>query len=193
MAQSTLELLQTRRTVTAAYLGDPGPSEAQIKDLVTIAMRVPDHGKLAPWRFIALSRDDRAAVAPRLHAIREAQIDEAELPKLTKQLELFQVAPLCLAVVGNAREHPAIPMWEQELSIGASVMNLMIGAHAMGYSAQWLTGWASTLDDAKALMGVKPEERISAFVHIGTPQVDPVDRPRPSLDDHLTFGLAAAE
>ena len=192
MAQGALELLQTRRTVSAAYLGDPGPSEAQVRDLVTIAMRVPDHGKLAPWRFVALSREDRTVLAPRLHAIRERQVDEADLPKLTRQLEVFQAAPLCLAVVSVPREHPVIPLWEQELSVGASTMNLMIAAHAMGYGAQWLTGWASTSDEAKALLGVQPQERISAFVHIGTPEAPPVERPRPTLDDHLTIGLATA-
>lgn len=181
-----LDLLQTRRTVTAAFLDAPGPSEEQLRTLITMAMRVPDHGKLAPWRFIALTQDVRKALAPKLRALRE--IDEPDLPVESRDKvdSIFVQAPLCLVVVSTAAEHVKIPIWEQELSVGASTMNLMLGAHAMGYAAQWLTGWATYNADAKALFGVHEDEKIAGFIHIGTPTVPPTQRPRPAVDDHLT-------
>lgn len=182
---SAQALLQTRRTVTAAFLDEPGPSASQLEQLITIAMRVPDHGKLAPWRFVALTKQVRAALAPQLRALRAA--DEPDLPveSLDKVDMIFQQAPLCLVVVSTAKSHVKIPIWEQELSVGASTMNLIIGAHALGFGAQWLTGWATYNPDAKALFGVKPEEKIAGFIHIGTPTVPPVERPRPAVADHL--------
>ena len=186
-SQATLELLQTRRTVPSASLGDPGPSRDELDQLVTIAMRVPDHGKLTPWRFIALDRDARIALTPKLNAIRLRANPDLDPTVLARQAEVFQKAPLCLIVVARTAEHVKIPIWEQELSVGASTMNLMIAAHAMGYSAQWLTGWATYDADAKARFGVTPEERIAGLVHIGTALSDPSERNRPALDDHLSI------
>lgn len=181
-----LDLLRTRRTIPAAFLGDPGPTAEQLSELVTIAMRVPDHGKLAPWRFIALNLEARAKLAPKLRALREADEPDMAREAHDKVAHIFQQAPLCLVVVSTACDHVKIPIWEQELSAGASVMNLMIGAHAMGLSAQWLTGWAAYNADAKSLFGVEPDEKIAGFIHIGTPTASPSERPRPPLDDHLT-------
>jgi nitroreductase len=183
---STLEFLQTRRTVTAAFLDEPGPSAQQLDQLITIAMRVPDHGKLAPWRFIAMDKPARAALAPKLRALRA--LDEPDLPveSLDKVDMIFQHAPLCLIVVSTARDHVKIPHWEQHLSAGASTMNLILGAHAMGFGAQWLTGWATYNVDAKALFDVRDDEQIVGFIHIGTPTIAPVERPRPAVSDHLS-------
>jgi nitroreductase len=180
------EQLQTRRTVTAAFLEAPGPSADELHTLITIAMRVPDHGKLAPWRYIALDQSTRRILAPKLRALRE--VDEPDLPVESRDKvdSIFVQAPLCLVVVSTAAEHVKIPIWEQELSAGASAMNLIHGAHAMGYSAQWLTGWATYNSDAKALLGVKPEEKIVGFIHIGTASAPPNERPRPAVKDHLT-------
>ncbi len=183
---SALDLLQTRRTVTAAYLSEPGPGPDEIDQLVTIAMRVPDHGKLAPWRFVSLPKDIRQTLAPQLVAIGKAAHSEEQAAKVEKEIDIFQVSPACLLVVSTTSDHPKIPHWEQDLSAGASTMNLMLGAHALGYSAQWLTGWLTYNDDAKALLGVKPQEKIAALVHIGTPTIPPVERPRPSLEGRLS-------
>ncbi len=181
-----LDLLQTRRTVPAAFLNDPGPTPDQLAGLVTIAMRVPDHGKLAPWRFIALDRGARTKLAPMLRALREADEPDMTQEAHDKVAHVFQQAPMCLVVVSTAREHVKIPIWEQELSAGASAMNLITGAHAMGLSAQWLTGWATYNAEAKRLLGVEIKEKIVGFIHIGTPAAPPSERPRPLLDDHLT-------
>ncbi len=182
---SMLELLQTRRTVTAAFLDEPGPSADQLEQLITIAMRVPDHGKLAPWRFVAMDKPVRAALAPKLRAMRS--VDEPDLPveSLDKVDMIFQQAPLCLVVVSTAKEHVKIRQWEQHLSAGAGTMNLILGAHAMGFGAQWLTGWATYNTDAKVLFGVGDDEQIVGFIHIGTPTIAPVERPRPAVSDHL--------
>lgn len=185
-SEATLGLLQTRRTVPSASLGDPGPSLEELDQMVTIAMRVPDHGKLAPWRFIALDRAARALLAPKLQTIRTRANPDVDPTVVERQLEVFQKAPLCLIVVARAQEHVKIPIWEQELSVGASTMNLMLAAHALGYGAQWLTGWTTYHAEAKAFFGVDPEEKIAGFIHIGTAHADPSERPRPALTDHLT-------
>lgn len=186
MNEDALNLLLTRRTVPSAFLGGPGPSDEQVETLLTAAMRVPDHGKLAPWRYVALDAVALGIVASQLRAIRLAEEPDADLEKLDKQLDAFTKAPLCIVVVGKAREHPKIPVWEQQLSVGASTMNLMIATHAMGFSAQWLSGWMCESPAAKALLGVSDDETLAGFVHIGTPTVPTTERPRPSLADHLT-------
>lgn len=185
MIEDALNLLLTRRTVPSAFLSGPGPSDEQVETLLTAAMRVPDHGKLAPWRFVALDEAAIALIVPQFRTIRLDEAPDAEVENLDKQLDAFAKAPLCLVVVGRARPHPKIPVWEQQLSIGASTMNLMIAAHALGFSAQWLTGWMCESHAAKELLGVSGEESIAGFVHIGTPSVPPTERPRPSLADHL--------
>lgn len=184
----TLELLQTRRSVSAAFLDVPGPTPEELATLITIAMRVPDHGKLAPWRFIALDKQARSALARQLKARREVVDPDVPAEKAEKDIAVFQQAPLCLVVVSTASDHPKIPLWEQHLSAGASTMNLMIAAHAMGYAAQWLTGWATYDEGAKVLFGVAESEQIVGFIHIGTPVAPPSERPRPALEDHLTHG-----
>ena len=176
---NALDLVLTRRTVTSAYLEDPGPNAEQIETLLTAGIRVPDHGKLTPWRFIVMDKPSREALVPQFLAHRQATEPDQDPEIRRKQAGVIANAPLCIAVVSTPREHPKIPVWEQHMSAGASVMNLMIAAHAMGFGAQWLTGWYTYDPHTKALMGVGDEEEIAAFVHIGTPQIPPQERPRP--------------
>lgn len=185
MNDDALNLLLTRRTVPSAFLGAPGPSQEQVETVLRAAIRVPDHGKLAPWRYVALDEAAIHLVAPQLRALRLDEAPDAEIEQLDKQLDAFVKAPLCLVVVGMAREHPKIPVWEQQLSIGASTMNLMLAAHAIGFSAQWLTGWMCDSRAAKALLGVDDDEAICGFIHIGTPTAPPSERPRPSVAERL--------
>lgn len=181
-----LDLLKTRRSIPAQFLAEPGPSEEELTTLLTIASRVPDHGKLAPWRFVIIRGAARAALGEKLAALVAARDPAAGDRRLDEERARFARAPLVIAVVSRAAEHVKIPIWEQQLSAGASAMNLEIAAHAMGYAACWLTEWVTYDAEASALLGVGPGERIAALVHIGTPTIPPQDRPRPALSEVVT-------
>ena len=185
--QPILDFILARRSVSAALLGDPGPSREQLASLLTAAMRVPDHGKLAPWRFIALDRQARDILGPDILAIRRAQANEISEEIIQKESHPFAAPPLCLVLVSTAGEHPKIPLLEQELSAGASAMSLMMAAHAMGFAAQWLTGWKAYSEPVKDLIGVAEGEKIVGFFYIGTALAAPTERHRPSIEDHLTY------
>ena len=182
-----MEFLQTRRTIPAPQLQAPGPDRAEVERILTIASRVPDHGKLAPWRFIVFSGDVRAELGTQFLEIATAQNTEMNEQQRQAELERFTRAPLVIVVVSTASLHPKIPEWEQHLSAGASCMSLLMAANASGYAASWLTEWIAFDEDAKAAMGVNPNEKVAGIVHIGTPKVPPTERPRPELDDIVTW------
>ena len=182
-----LDLLLTRRSVAARMLGEPGPSTGDIRTLITAASRVPDHGKLAPWRFIVYRGPARHAIGARIAAIFAADRPEADAAMLEKEKTRFSDAPVVIGVVSRADPaHPKIPEWEQVLSAGASAMALVTAAHAMGFAAQWLTGWYAYDADALRYLGARDGERLAGFVHVGTPKEPPVERPRPDLDTIVT-------
>ena len=177
-----LDLLLTRRSIPANRLGAPGPDPAERDTLLTIAARVPDHGKLVPWRFITVEGEERAALAAALNA-RLAEInpglDEAAFDFMRDRLT---GAPLMVAIVSCAAPHPKIPEWEQELSAGAAAMNLVHGASALGYAAQWVTDWYAYDEGARSILGLQGDEKVVGFVHVGTPLDPPTERARPELD-----------
>lgn len=180
------DLLKTRRSISAPFLGEPGPDETQLDEILTIASRVPDHGKLTPWRFIVFRGQARFDASAKL-ARRFAELNpDADEKKLEDERNLLARAPLVVAVVSRAGPHMKIPEFEQLLSAGAAAMNLVHGAHALGFAAQWVTGWAAYDDEAGRILGLAPDERLVAIVHIGTATVPPVDRPRPPLADIVT-------
>jgi nitroreductase len=181
-----LQLLKTRRSVKPMELTGPAPSESEIASLLTIASRVPDHGKLKPWRFIVFEGDARVAAG---QAIAEAF--RANRPDATPEQSEFERnrlarAPLVIAVVSRAGPHAKIPEWEQELSAGASAMSLVFAAHAMGYAASWITEWYSYDRRVLDALGLAPNERMAGFVHIGRPAKPPEDRDRPPLEEIVT-------
>lgn len=182
----TLDLLATRRSVPANALAEPAPSAEELDRMLTIAARVPDHGKLAPWRFIVIEGEARAELGGRIAALLKELEPEASPPRLEAQAACFSQSALVVAVVSRAAPHVKIPEWEQQLSAGAVCMNLSIAANALGYGAQWLTGWAAYEPRARELMGLEPHERIAGFIHIGTPTERLSDRPRPELKDVVT-------
>lgn len=186
---ATLDLLLTRRSVPAQMLAAPGPSADELQTLLTIASRVPDHGKLAPWRFIVFEGEARVEAGRRLAEIvveRRPEISEA---RLDEERRRFSMAPLVVAVVGRAAEHVKIPVIEQIYSAGAVCLNLEIAAHAMGYAACWLTDWPAYDAEARTVLGLAAGETIVGFIHIGTPTITPLDRPRPALEDIVSrFG-----
>ena len=174
-----LRLLATRRSGKARDLAAPGPDAAQLAELLTIAARVPDHGKLYPWRFVTVAGDRRAALADALEAayrIDKPAPGRAELDAVRG----FAFEAPCLVVVLSRPADSHIPRWEQELSAGAAAMLLCAAAAAMGFAANWLTGWAAYSDAAHAALA-EPGERIAGFVFIGTPSKPLDERPRPDM------------
>jgi len=181
-----LQLLKTRRSVKPIELGGPAPSPAEIDTLLTIAARVPDHGKLAPWRFIVFEGDARMAAGDKIAAIFREQRTDATPEQIEFERKRLARAPLVIAVVSRAGPHVKIPEWEQELSAGAASMSLVIAAHAMGYAASWITEWYAYDRRVLDALGLAANERIAAFVHIGRPAKPPEDRERPKLGDIVT-------
>jgi nitroreductase len=178
-----LHHLQTRRSVGQAFLTEPGPDAEQLRTLFTIATRVPDHGKLAPWRLVLFQGAARAAAGERLAAIAKARnplITEAELDHERRQ---FLPAPVVVGVISKAAPHPKIPEFEQLLSAGNVAFNLEHAAFALGFAATWTTRWFAYDAEASAMLGARPGERFVGFVHIGTPKAAIEDRPRPALEE----------
>lgn len=182
-----LAFLARRRSASATTLGPPGPDAAQLDDLLRVATRVPDHGKLAPWRFVLLGGEDKAAFVARLGALAQTRPD-AE--KAAAALAKVSAPPLAIAVISRLVPSPKIPQWEQVLSAGAVNMNLLLAAQAMGFGANWITDWYSEDPQALALLGVAPGERVAGFIYIGTPAAVPQERPRPNLRELVSIWRA---
>lgn len=176
-----LEMLRTRRSVAPLALSGPGPTAAELELLLTIAARVPDHGKLAPWRFIIFEGDGRAAAGKLIAEAFQADNPGADAERVALERKRLSHAPLVVGVVSCAAPHVKIPEWEQVLSAGAVCMNLVVAAKAMGYAASWLTQWYSY--DRRVLngLGLAPHEKIAGFVHVGSSAAAPEDRVRPVL------------
>ena len=181
-----LDLLTTRRSFKALELAGPGPSAAEIDVLLTVASRVPDHGKLAPWRFIVFEGEARRSAGDRIAAAFREKYPDAKPEQLDYERGRLSRAPLVVAVVSRAAPHVKIPEWEQVLSAGAAAMNLVLAAHALGYGANWITEWYAYDRNVLDALGLAPHERIAGFIHIGRPPGRPEDRPRPPLGEIAT-------
>lgn len=180
------DYLLSRRSVGAAFLKDPGPTDDELTTLLTIATRVPDHGKLAPWRLVVIAGDDRQAageVLARILASRNPAMDEQSL-----EIERgrFLPMPLTIGVISSPKPSDKAPEMEQLLSAGNVAFNLVHGAFALGFAATWVTRWFSFDAEAATALGAGPGERFVGFVHIGTPTTVPDDRPRPKLSSVVT-------
>ncbi len=179
-----LDFLNSRRSTPSRQLGEPGPDAAQLKQLLTAAIRVPDHGKLTPWRLLLIRGTARARLGERLAEIHQCKEPEIADSALTKDRERYTFAPLIVVVIARIdAQHAKIPPQEQLLSAGCVAYNLLLGAHALGFGAQWLTGWAAYDADVAALLGLSAQERIVSFVHIGTARDAAPERTRPPLAD----------
>jgi nitroreductase len=181
-----LELLKTRRSVKPMELTGPGPTVGELDALLTVASRVPDHGKLTPWRFIIFEGEARLRAG---EAIANAFVQDN--PGAKSELVAFERnrlarAPLVVAIVSRAAPHVKIPEWEQVLSAGAAAMNLVLAAHALGFGANWITEWYAYDPRVRHALGLADHEKIAGFVHIGRPAHPPEDRPRPLLSDIVT-------
>ena len=182
-----LALLSRRRSVGPANLEGPGPDAGEVETLLRLASRVPDHGKLAPWRFIVFAGAARARAGEIALNIRLE--DHPGLDEAGRRAELarFSRSPLVIGVVSRAAPHVKIPEWEQVLSAGASAMALEIAAAALGFASTWLTEWIAYDVRFRAAIGLADHERIAGFVHIGRAKAPPEDRPRPALADIVTY------
>lgn len=182
-----IEYLKTRRSMPAFQMKEPGPSKAEIEEILTLATRVPDHGKLAPWRFVVMTGDARKRITSQL-----ADIAKADKPELSDEMKLveetrFLRAPVVIAVVSKAGPHVKIPEWEQIMSAGAVCLNMVIAANALGYVSNWLTEWMAFDERAHRIIGVEPGEKVAGFIHIGSTDFPVVERPRPALSDVVSW------
>jgi nitroreductase len=177
----TIKLLARRRSAPPVLMQGPGPDAAQVQELLALASRVPDHGKLAPWRFIVFEgagRDRAGSILAEIVARREPQ---AEAKRLETERTRFSRAPLVIGVVSRAAPHVKIPLWEQEMSAGAACMALTVAATAMGFRTAWLTEWCAYDREALTALGLAEHEKIAGFIHIGRVEAEIEDRARPDL------------
>jgi len=185
MDNATIDLLLTRRSVCAKDMCEPAPTDDQIETLLSVAHRVPDHGKLGPWRFIIFKGEARKQFGKRLERrTRKLQPDASE-KLLEFERNRFLRAPLVIAVISSPSEHPKVPEWEQVLSAGAACQNILLAAHAMGFGAQWLTEWYAF--DRKILkkLSVTDAEKVAGFIYIGSYNEAPSERFRPDLEERI--------
>lgn len=182
MNAAVIDFLSSRKSAPIDLMTEPGPSDAEIETMIRIASRVPDHGRLVPWRFILYRGQARHEIGEKLAALAEKL--EGPLPeaRLAKERTRFSRAPLVIGVVSLARDDAKnIPQWEKFLSGGAAAMNLSLAANALGYGANWITNWYSDIAEGRAILGLKEAERVIGFVHIGTFKGDIPERPRPDI------------
>ncbi len=182
-ARTILALQARRRSVPPPALAEPGPDTEQLETLLGVAARVPDHGKLVPWRFIVFRGNGRTRAGEIIARIFAARTPEADEIRLAAERKRLAHAPVVVGIVSRAAQHPKIPQWEQQLSAGAAAMNLVIAANAMGFATSWLTEWYAYDVEVAAALGLAPHERFAGFVHIGTPTAVIDDRVRPVMSE----------
>lgn len=173
----TLTFLGRRRSASAMTLTAPGPDHEALKTLLTVAARVPDHGKLSPWRFVVLSGEAKTAFVAGLARIAAGRPDA---PKATAKLGKIRTPPVSIAVISRVVDGD-IPEWEQVLSAGAVCTLMIVAAQAMGFGANWITDWYAYDDEALKLLGAAPGERLAGYIHLGTPTEPPLERVRPDV------------
>lgn len=183
---SPLALLATRRSGKPRDLVAPGPDDAQLATLLEIAARTPDHGKLAPWRFVVVPADRRAALSELITSAYRAERPQAARLEIEALDQFARQAPTLVVVLSAPKVESHIPLWEQELSAGAACMNLLHAVHASGFAGGWLTGWPAYSDSVRDAFGAAPE-KIAGFVFIGTPSRPLEERPRPESDKIVRY------
>ncbi len=182
----TIALLRRRRSVPPMTMAGPGPTAAEMDTILSLAARVPDHGKLAPWRFILFEGEARARAGDLIAEVYAGDNPEALANRIELERKRLQHAPAVVAVVSRAAPHVKIPEWEQLMSAGAASMNLIVAANAMGFATAWLTEWYSYDARVAAALGLQPHEKLAGFVHVGRPTVAVEDRTRPVLAEIVT-------
>ena len=182
MTATVIDFLLSRKSAPIAELREPAPGDDEIATLIRVASRVPDHGRLTPWRFIVYRGEARHRIGDML--AKRAEEREGPLPdaRVEQEKARFSRAPLVIGVIHCPRDNPKIPRWEMLLSGGAAAMNLVLAANALGYSTNWITNWYSDDEEGRRILGLAPDERVVGFVHIGTFSGDAPERPRPEVE-----------
>jgi len=182
-AVEAIDLLTTRRSVLVRHLGDPGPSQDELNRILEAGMRVPDHGKIGPWRIQVINKAGQAALGELCAKLYAEEHGERANDKMVEfERKRPGRAPVLLAVTSRLEVPHNIPELEQRLSGGALCMNILNAAHALGYGAQWLTEWPAFNDEVKKMLGHDPSTDIIGFIYIGTPTQEPKPRNRPEFD-----------
>jgi len=182
MENTILDILHSRRSTAIKALSAPGPTAAQMEEILTAAARVPDHGKLAPWWFVVFDGDARAEFGKVLREAYKIEDADAAEAKLDLEAEKFLRAPVVVAVISRIKESK-IPQWEQFLSAGACCHNLCLAANAMGYGSNWVSGWPAFNPKVREALGCDERDNIAGFIYLGTQTEKPEERERPALAD----------
>jgi nitroreductase len=183
MMTDILDFLLARRSVPVAMIGEPGPDPDQLRQILTAGARVPDHGKLAPWRFIVFQGDARLKFGDCLAKSFAAENPKADQAQIYGERGRFARAPVVIGVVASPQEHFKIPEWEQLLSAGAACQNILSASLGLGFGAQWLTQWPAYSPGVSRHLKLGEAEKVAGFIYIGTAETVPDDRARPDLDD----------
>jgi nitroreductase len=184
-APAAISLLLSRRSGSAKAMGGPGPSKKQLGQILQVAGRTPDHGKLFPWRFIVFEGKGRERIGAILGEVLEAEGERSR--QIEEERARFLRAPVVIGVISSAREMHKIPVWEQELSAGAVCQNILIAVHALGFVGNWVTEWYAYHPAVKQRMGLKSGERVAGFIYIGTPTEALEERPRPDMAKIISY------
>lgn len=182
----TVQFLAQRKSVPLSQFTGPGPDSDALTKLLTIAARAPDHGRLEPWRFIIYRDGDGAVIGEQLAALAKRLRPDTPPEELERDRNRLRRAPVAIGVVSCPKAHERIPQWEQFLSAGAVAMNLVSAATAMGFAANWVTGWYSDDAEARAILGLGADERMAGIVHLGHCERDIPERPRPDVASLIT-------
>lgn len=181
MASPIIDFMLSRLSAPIPELREPAPSDTEVETMIRVASRVPDHGRLEPWRFIVYRGNARVRIGEMLAELAEKREGPLTEGRRNQELARFSRAPLVIGVVSSPKENPKIPQWEMFLSGGMAAMNLMIAANALGYGTNMITNWYSDTEEGRRILGLAPHERVIGFVHIGSYSGTSPERPRPDV------------
>lgn len=179
MTSPIIDFMLKRNSAPIQELREPAPSDDEIATMIRIATRIPDHGRLAPWRFILYRGKAREEIGEKLAELAEKREGPLTEGRRNQELARFSRAPLVIGVISSPKENPKIPQWEMFLSGGAAAMSLVLAASALGYGTNWITNWYSDVEEGRRILGLAPHERVVGFVHIGSYEGPAPERPRP--------------
>lgn len=177
--KATIDFLLTRRSILARMMEGPGPTDADLHKILEAGMRVPDHGRLTPWRFIVIRGEAREKLGEKIAEIYRKKNPDAIDEQVEIERERLMRAPLVVAVVSKVVKEHKIPVWEQVLSSGAACQNMLVAALSMGYAAQWITEWYAYDPEFKAALGAEPDDQIAGYIYLGSESGEVTERARP--------------